>query len=366
MRVWFLASQSLPFTPRLRIEDQRVGGSEMALFWIARGLARLGHDVVVLNHCHPDEGQYEGVRYLDVSIAKPVWRNEGQARPPDVLVLFRRMLDVLTDLPSKMRVFWAHDYQGVHVSDQPSLGRSLAVVWRRLTGPLFHGRVNQVFVVSQFMADLFEWLFRAPPKKLVVMPNGVDVSLFQGTAPARVPMKFVHSSVPDRGLGQLLREIFPRIRSAHPQAELHVFSYHPLDAYQRYATGGVTFHGWVTKEELIRALRESSMMLYPANFEEMGAISVLESMAAGTPAVTSTLGVLAELAAENTRGIAVPGRPGTQEFANRFVHSTLELLSDPSRLDRMRSDAREFVLTHHDWDAIVRRWDRVLREPRVV
>jgi len=265
-----------------------------------------------------------------------------------------------------MRVFWAHDYQGVHVSDQPSLGRSLAVVWRRLTGPLFHGRVNQVFVVSQFMADLFEWLFRTPPKKLVVMPNGVDVSLLQGPAPARVPMKFVHSSVPDRGLGQLLREIFPRIRSAYSQAELHVFSYHPLDAYQRYATGGVTLHGWVTKEELIRALRESSMMLYPANFEEMGAISVLESMAAGTPAVTSTLGVLAELAGENTRGIAVPGRPGTQEFADRFVLATLELLGDPSRLEQMRSAAREYVLTHHDWNAIARRWDRVLREVRAV
>ena len=213
MKVWFLASQSLPFTPRLRIEDQRVGGSETALFWIARGLARLGHDVVVLNHCHPDDGRYEGVRYLDVSAAETVWRNEGRTQPPDVLVLFRRMLDVLTDLPSKMRVFWAHDYQGVQVSDQPSLGRSLAIVWRRLTGPLFHGRVNQVFVVSQFMAYLFEWLFRMPPKKLVVMPNGVDVSLFQGPAPGRVPMKFVHSSVPNRGLAQLLRDIFPQIQA---------------------------------------------------------------------------------------------------------------------------------------------------------
>ena len=363
MRVWFLAIQSLPFTPRLRIEDQRVGGSETALFWIARGLARLGHDVVVLNHCHPDEGTYEGVRYLDVATARTQWRTEGRTRPPDVLVLFRRMLDVLTGLPSKMRVFWAHDYQGVHVSDPPSPGRALAILWRRMTGPLFHGRVDRVFVVSQFMAGLFEWLFRTPRRKLIIMPNGVDAALFEGPAPARVPMRFVHSSVPDRGLSQLLRDIFPRIKEVHPNAELHVFSYQPLDAYRHHATGGVRFHGWVTKEELIRALRESWVMLYPANFEEMGAISVLESMAAGTPAITSMMGVLTELAADG-RGIAVPGYPGTQEFADRFVRATLALLGDRSRLDHMRAAAREYILMHHDWEAIARRWDRILREPR--
>jgi glycosyltransferase involved in cell wall biosynthesis len=360
MKVWFLAGQSLPFTPRLRIEDQRIGGSETALFWVARGLARLGHEVVVLNHCHPDEGIYEGVRYLDILAAKTHWRTEGRTRPPDVLVLFRRMLDVLTDLPSKARVFWAHDYQGVHVSDQPSFARSLAVVWRRLTGPLFHGRVDRVFVVSQFMAGLFEWLFRTPPKKLVVMPNGVDAALFEGPAPERVPMKFVHSSVPDRGLAQLLREIFPRIKEAHPSAELHVFSYQPLDAYRHHATSGVRLHGWVTKEDLIRALRESWVMLYPANFEEMGAISVLESMAAGTPAITSTLGVLTELAADG-RGIAVPGRAGTGEFADRFVQATLALVGDRVRLEHMRTAARGYVLTNHDWEAIARRWDKELR-----
>lgn len=351
----------MPYSPRRRMEDQRVGGSETALFWVARGLARLGWDVTILNHCGADSGLYEGVRYLDLTQHWTRWRAESRANKPDVLVLFRRMLDVLSDIPSKVRVFWAHDHQGVYASDPPGFSRSLAIGWRRMTGPQFHRRVDRVFVVSNFMADLFRWLFRTPAEKLVVMPNGIDGSLFKDPA-VHHPLKFMHSSVPDRGLTQLLLEIFPVIRKTYPGSELHLFSYQPLDGYKKYASASVQFHGWVKKEELIRALEESWLMLYPANFEEMGAISVLESMAAGTPAITSTLGVLAELAGNGERGVAVAGRPGSRDFAQRFVGATLDLLGSPERLERMRAAARHYVLAIHPWDRVVHKWDETLRD----
>ena len=322
----------------------------------------MGHHVTVLNHCGGDSGEYEGVRYLDLTQDWTRWRAEVRANRPDVLVLFRRMLDVLTDIPSKVRVFWAHDHQGVYRSDPPTISRSLGILWRRKTGWLFHDRVDRVFVVSQFMADLFNWLFRTPREKLVVMPNGIDGSLLRNLPTKHTPMRFVHSSVPERGLAQLLREIFPEVRKAYPAAELHLFSYQSLDSYRQYSNSGVHFHGWVPKEDLVRGLAQSSMMLYPANFEEMGAISVLESMAAGTPAITSALGVLPELAGAGHCGIAVEGRPGTSEFAQNFVQATLALVRDSSRLEQMRRAAREYVLANHDWDAIVRRWDQVLRD----
>lgn len=332
------------------------------LFWVARGLARLGHDITVLNHCGADSGIFEGVRYLDLARDWTKWQAEVRGRKADVLVLYRRMLDVLTDIPSKARVFWALDHQGVYVSDPPGLTRSLAIFWRQSSGPLFHDRVDRVIVISKFMADLFHWLFRTPQEKLVVVPVGIDASLVQGPPPQRAGMRFVYSSVPERGLGQLLREIIPEIQRVHPDAELDVFSYQPLDEYKQPVNGGIHFRGWVKKEDLIRALGESLLMLYPGNFEEMGAISVLESMAAGTPAVTSTLGVLAELAGEGTRGLAVEGRPGTLEFARRFVEVTLELLDDPDRLARMRQAAREYALTNHAWESVVQRWDLELRK----
>ncbi len=361
MRIWFLARRHLPFSPA-SVHTRQIGGGEISLYHVARGLAGLGHEVVVVNRCGPEAGVYEGVRYYDAAAGASQWRAEARVKPPDVLVLCRHMVDVLAGIPARATVFWAHDYQGVPVqTPRPGAGRQLAIAWRRTTGPWFHRRVDRIFVISRFLADVFRWLFRTPAEKLVVIPVGIETGRFAGPPLPHAPVRFIHTSVPDRGLAPLLQGIFPAIRRAYPEAELHVYSYHPLDAYARYSTPGVHFNGWVSTPELVRALRESTLMLYPAAAEEMGCIAVLESMAAGTPAITSSLGVLPELAGDGRRGIVVEGWPGTPEFARRFVEATTSLLADPDRLERMRAAAREYAITRHGWDAIAVRWQLMLQ-----
>jgi glycosyltransferase involved in cell wall biosynthesis len=360
MRIWFLAREHLPFSPA-SVHRRQIGGSEIALYYVTKGLAGLGHEVVVLNQCGPETGLYDGVRYYDAAAGASQWRAEARAKLPDVLVVCRRMLDVLAGIPARAKVFWAHDYQGVPMESLRSgVGRPLGIAWRRTTGPLFHQRVDRIFVISRFLADVFRWLFRAPAEKLVIIPQGIEADLFAGPFPPREPRRFIQTSVPDRGLAPLLQGIFPAIRHRFPDAELHVYSYHPLDTYKKYSTPGVHLHGWVPKSELVRSLRQSALMLYPATVEEMGCIAVLESMAAGTPAVTSSLGVLPELAGEGTRGIAVEGWPGTPNFASRFIEATATLLSDTHRLDRMGAAAHDYAITHHSWSAIAGRWHQML------
>lgn len=360
MRIWFLARTLQSFSPA-SAQQRRIGGSEIALYYVARGLASLGHEVVVVNRCGREAGAYDGTRYYDVT-ASP-WRAEAVARPPDVLVICRRMLDVGVGLPARATVFWAHDYQGVPKdTPHPAPWRPLAIAWRRLTGPWFHARVDRIFVISQFLAEVFRWLYRAPADKLVIIPQGIETGLFVGGSRPRQPMHFIHTSAPNRGLGALLTDIFPALRQAVPNAELHLYSYMPLDAYRRLATPGVIFHGWVPHAQLAQALQESTLMLYPSNGEEMGCIAVLESMAAGTPAITSALGVLPELAGDGTRGVAVGGWPGTPEFNRRFVQATRDVMSDPGRLERMRAAAHTYAITRHGWEAIAARWQQMLAE----
>ncbi len=237
----------------------------------------------------------------------------------------------------------------------------MAIAWGQTTGPWFHQRVDRIFVISRYLADVFRWLFRAPAEKLVVIPVGIETDLFAGPVRPRASMRFIHTSAPDRGLAHLLQEIFPAMRRSLPEAELHLYSYQPLDAYKRYSTPGVYFYGWAPKPELIRSLQESTLMLYPSIAEEMGCIAVLESMAAGTPAVTSSLAVLPELAGDGSRGIAVEGWPGTTDFSRRFVEATTNLLADADRLERMRAAAYEYVMARHSWGAIAVRWQEMLQ-----
>ncbi len=363
MRIWFFARQSEPFSPRT-LFTTGLGGSESALYYVAQGLARLGHDVTVLNHCGAEAGRHDGVLYLDVRGQSAQWRRLAMASPPDVLVLFRRMLDVTLRIPSRVRVFWVHDYQGVsRDSPRGRMARALAIGWRQLTGPWWHERVDAVFAVSEFMARQLAWLLRVPEHKLRVMPNGIDPSLFrEGQVWARDPWRLVYTSVPERGLQTLLRDIFPAIRSELPQTELHVFSYRSLEAFRAVAGPGVHLRGSLPKHRLARELMASSLMTYPSNFEELGAIAVLEAMAAGVPVVTSALGVLPELVGDDERGVVVGGVPGTSEFATDYARAVVRLLREPHRLERMRLAAREFALRQRSWDAISETWERTLIE----
>lgn len=360
MRVWFLARRHMPFSPA-SVARRPLGGGESALYYVARGLAGLGHEVAVINRCGAEAGMYDGVRYYDAA-AGSHWHSAASATPPDALVICRAMEDVRTGIRAHAKLFWSHDYQGVPMAPLRSgVGHELGIAWRRATGPLFHQRVDRIVVISAFLAEVFRWLFRVPADKLAVVPVGVDADAFAGSAPSHSTLRFVHTSVPDRGLAPLLQEIFPAIRVRYPEAELHVYSYQSLDAFRRYAAPGVSLHGWAPKPDLVRSLQQSTLMLYPATVEETGCIAVLESMAAGTPAVTSSLGVLPELAADGHRGIAVEGWPGKGDFSLRFVDATVRLLSDPKRLAQMRMAAHDYAITHHAWDAIALRWQQVLQ-----
>src|SRR2546426_1163627 len=134
MRVWFLARAHLPFSPA-SVHARQIGGGEIALYYVAKGLAGLGHDVVVVNRCGPEAGLYDGVRYYDAAGGWSQWRSDARARPPDVLVVSRRMLDVFAGIPARAKVYWTHDYQGVPMRTlRPTAGRQLAVVGPRTTG----------------------------------------------------------------------------------------------------------------------------------------------------------------------------------------------------------------------------------------
>src|SRR3989442_9377738 len=111
MGVWFLARPHFPFSPA-RVHARPIGGGEIALYYVAKGLAGLGHDVVVVNRCGPGAGLYDGVRYHDAAGGWSQWTSEARARPPDVLVVCRRMPDAFAGIPARAKVYWLHDYQG--------------------------------------------------------------------------------------------------------------------------------------------------------------------------------------------------------------------------------------------------------------
>jgi exonuclease III len=89
----------------LTIHQEPLGGSEAAVAYTARALAKRGHQVVVAGHMDLMQTNVDGVAYIHNSqileLSKQPWDYIISSRWADVLRSF--------DWHTKKMVFWAHD-----------------------------------------------------------------------------------------------------------------------------------------------------------------------------------------------------------------------------------------------------------------
>jgi len=353
VRIAVYAPLTLPFSPRY-VLHRPLGGSETALYHLTRGLAACGATITVINRCGADEGIYEGVHYMDFQ--RGGWRQRIQEDPPDVLIVFRQITDVLRPLPGRIRVLWAHDHLGAYPERGGISGALIAGGWRRIGRPLFLPRIDLVAAVSHWLAQAFHDYLGIPWERILVTRNGLELSHFRHLHEERNPFRLIYTSVPERGLDLLLQKIFPAIRSRVPQAELHVFSYRNLERYQRKRWDGVVIRGGLPQHLLARELARSALFVYPTDFPETSCIAALEAQAAGTPVVTSKRYALRETVLDGQTGILIEGKVGSEEYVRAFVEAVVGLLEDPARRERMGRQARERLMERYGWDRIAQEW----------
>ncbi len=88
--------------------------------------------------------------------------------------------------------------------------------------------------------------------------------------------------------------------------------------------------------------------------EEGGPMSIMESMATGTPIVATRCGMAEDVLIDNANGALAPVGD-----AAAIAERALRLLSDPSRLQAIRAQARSDVMAY-DWSAVGKsHWEKV-------
>ena len=204
---WRLAfyTAGLPFDGRT-IYETGLGGSESALFYIAREFAARGHQVQVFCHTFRP-GLYEGVEYRHLQEFPQVAATEVF----DVFIVSRFPQVFAYPFRSRLNVMWNHD---------------------NLVSP-------QDYRQATCRADLFltlssnheaEYLTQLPELAPYChrTTNGVDLEL---TGPIRLAAvknmnKVIYASRPERGLDILLEYIWPRLLSVQPHMNLFIAGYH--------------------------------------------------------------------------------------------------------------------------------------------
>ena len=344
MKFLFFPQGCLPIHAK-SLEERPLGGTESGLIYLSEELAKLGHEVVVLTS------------FPNPPLSNPLYlpfQSIGDVGPVDVFVAIREWMPLLSNYPTKLRLFWTGDSY-----DQP---QNLGMGDRRIAS-----RIDAFLAVSDWHKRRICEESRFPVEKAWVIRNGIRLGYFAGTE-QRVRKRLIYSSTPYRGL-QLLPEIFPAIRARHPDAELHVMSgyqvYSGPSGYDKRAEQqfqalaqrlqsipGVVLRGNIRHSELAREFMRSSVLCYPNTFEETSCITALEAQAAGCAIVTSARGALPETVGK--AGILISGEPGSTQYNRDFVDAVCSVLENDALFESL-STAGTMQSSTTDWSHVASR-----------
>lgn len=290
---------SVVFTPGVVSGAESLGGSESACLGLARALKARGHRVYIFatkldpaaaktDHAGVEWHPLEHVAVLNQYIE---WDVFVSLRMPGFFAGH--------SVNARLKLLWSQDL----MTGEDMKAQTMAAAWQ----------VDHYVYVSEFHRR--QWEANAPElaPRGYASRNGFDPALVPADV-TKKPNQIIHISRPERGLKPLLA-IWPKIRAAHPHAELVLCRYSSMydpggwgeicKHYDRQVdavnqqTGGLTFLGELGKPALYQALAESAVMLYPgvATFAETSCIAAIEAQACGTPFVGSYKGALPETAA---------------------------------------------------------------------
>jgi glycosyltransferase involved in cell wall biosynthesis len=360
-----LVSPFDPTPPPAADEGAHVGGVERVFSNLARVLARRGHEVRVLcstdgpgGHESRDGVAVERIPRAGTVFRAPLVNLADRLDPADDLVHVAATYPFTTP-----RILRKADDLGLpclldfHFEPRPAswLGRLAAAAYRRVATRTYD-RADAVTVNSIDYARTAPSLHGVPEDRWRELPNGIDPDRFHPEGPATEGdyILFVGRLVPYKGLDVFLDALERTdvdvpflVAGDGPERDA-------LEAQAATMEADVTFLGYVPGDELPQLYRGARLTVLPSvNHQEAFGISLLESMACGTPVLASALPGVRQVAREG--GIAA--EPGDAEaFADRLREAlTYETLPRGAEL-------ADHVHRRYAWPAVIDRLEEIYAE----
>lgn len=334
------------------LKEASLGGSETALLYMARELAKRGHDVKVFNNCSKP-GRYDGVDYFDF---KTNWIDIAPIAEWDVFIASRDYTFLGHKLNSRLTGLWNHDIAG----DRRNL---MTNMWG----------ADFAWCLSNFHMEQYLSVAKEIRPILYRTRNGVDMELINSVRSKvkdRQKNVYVWGSRPERGLDILLQKTWPLIlKEVDPNAVLQIAGYSdigldlPDQIKEFYAmveqlivtTPNVYKVGNLTKEKWYELLCSSGMVIYPTAFPEISCINAIEAQACEIPIVTSNEFALKETVKDKHN--LIDNHPRSDEYQNAFIARVKRLINNEFEYKQSQKIGREHVLKYYEWKTIAEEWE---------
>src|SRR5260221_539029 len=360
------------------------GGAGNANAHIARVLADMGHEIVVItsrfkNLPHQEQygrltiyripalrqmldrsGAFEQVIFM-ISASFSALRLVQRFKPNATLAFFGVPSGVIAYL---LKVLYKIPYiVSLRGGDVPGFRPYDFRIFHKLLTPLLHIVWKHAFAVVansnglRDLANAFDARFEIP-----VIPNGVDLELYKSeenrneTSPLLLSVGRV---VYQKGFDIALRALAGikdiewtwHIAGDGPQMEALQALAKALGIAKR-----VTFLGWQSRTDLIEQYKKASLFLFPSRHEGMPN-ALLEAMASGLPVIATCIAGNEELVADGETGILVPS-----EDVDALGVAIRKLLTDGVLRQQMGLASRRRVEENYSWESTAKQYAILLEK----
>ncbi len=358
-----------------------IGGAARYAFELSLQLVKLGVEVVVITHVHPGQPEEEEIAGVKIKRVKGlVLSDPHRAVSP---LLFRRChkyiqdgkfdvvqgLDIYSSM-SQMVILFAHRHRIPCVITCHTVIESPFSIFLQRPMGLALSRSDRLIAVSQAAAR-FSHLLGCPEKRITVVPNGVDLSCFNGNIDASLmreelgigdePLVVTASRLIKRKSPGLLISALVRVLKVVPDAKLVIAgSGREKDNLSRQIKGlnitnSVFMLGGLAKEKVAQLMAAADVFALPSKMESFG-LALLEASAAGVPVVCSNAGGVPEVFQDGFNALLYP--PGDD---NAMAKAIICLIQDKELAKTIGANAVE-TASRFTWETAAKQTIRVYEE----
>jgi glycosyltransferase involved in cell wall biosynthesis len=343
----------LDFSTKLKtVDDLKTrarGGMVSSLLRVPDELTKLGHEVFVLSDIPEDTKTEVGT----------IWcaKDTGchlKGYDWDYLVLNRGIAEAYTGITAKHRILWTHDLPHAGFIPEPKM---------------MHGFSGVVFM-SRYAEHIWRTYYRTIGRSFYI-PNGVDREWFHPREKNYEVMVF--GSAPNRGVRRL-SYIYDCIKARVPGVTLNVYSdmetMHPNEAKAWDAADDwneikkdVSYNVYRPLPQIGWSIRlgHAGLMILPTRYPEICSNSILQSLASGTPVITTgNLGSACEWIKHGKNGMLTNFQVHDYMVHTvEMVRNAVTVLENPKLHKKMIKNATKTKI--HSWEEIGKLWERMMK-----
>jgi len=218
------------------------------------------------------------------------------------------------------------------------------------------GRFDHVIAVSEYDRDQMKTM--TDPSRISVVPTGVDLQQYRAAAgeSAAEPVVIFLGSMDWEanvdGVMYFCREIWPKVKSAAPEARFRIVGRNPDPRIKQLASGDIEVTGRVAS--VTDHLRQAAVFVVPLRIGGGTRLKIYEAMAMRKAVVSTTVGAEG-LDVNHGRDILLADDPQT------FADYVIELLRDHPRRMSFEAAAGEQA-ARYDWSVVTDRFEESLAQ----